>query len=774
MALYNAASTSNFREYANGALFNQTENQTGHTLACWVHPNITPVAQWGYVARGAGLVAGEFTLGTPSSASFNLTRAQIITASGSQTVADTLTFTNNNWQHVCQTWDGTNLKVYVNGRLRNTSTPAGTFTQSSTNNVRLWMRTDGTIGTTDAYIEQFGWWRTALSAAEVDALSRGYDFTKIRRNDAILLDKLDSINGVDIVSGLGTNTGTITVKEPCPILRPHLGQFWTQQSPNRGSGRTRRREATGVTITLLLSGWEPRAPETGTAPRRPFVSMEAPQPAFSAPTLGSTGWEPAAPLPFDRPAGQGSNADVGGGPAQLAKTGWEPTAPVPVDKPPGQGFNADGDGVPPQLKPSGWEPPPAVTVSPRGRGAVDALGPWLAFLARTGWEPAQPTPQSPRGKTGINFDGPLLAFLLPGGWEPLAPWAAQPHSPIIPAPLPLAPFTGALLATGWEPPGPVTVSPRGRLAPSWDGPTVAFPLRTTGFEPLAPWTVSPRGKVGVDFGPLSGFVVVLGKTGWEPPGSLTISPRGKLAPSFDGPLVAFPLRAGGWEPPAPVTRSPRPGIGVNHDATIPILSVLGVVGWESAAAFARRLARAQGAGGDAAPMSPPPLKAGWEPASPYLPRTPRPGVGVNWDSPAVKRLLAATGWEPESPRTRSPRGAPGPNFDGSGLLALLRATGWEPPGPQTKTPRPGVGVDYWGPMLAKLGVTGWEPAQPTNRPIPPGVGAAYVAWNGLFIPPALAAEMLFGPPSTVAVADSRTDVNVESSVTRVVLTPYDE
>jgi hypothetical protein len=215
LSLYNGASTGNFREYANNARF----SATNHTISLWVHPNITPVAQWAWIARGNSTTVGEFTCGTPATSAFNLARSSIDTSVGLQNIADTLPWTNNKWFHYCQTYDGTTLTVWVDGRQRATLVASGTFTQTTTANVRLWMRTDATVGTTDAWLEDFGWWNVAFSAAQVFQLAHGADFTTIDWPHAIILDPLRTVTaGTDLVGGLGTNTGTLTAQELAPTL----------------------------------------------------------------------------------------------------------------------------------------------------------------------------------------------------------------------------------------------------------------------------------------------------------------------------------------------------------------------------------------------------------------------------------------------------------------------------------------------------------------------------------------------------------------------------
>lgn len=250
MSLYNGASGSNFREYANNARFNVATLQT---LSIWVRPTAAAAAQWAYVARGTGTTGGEFTLGTIVGAS-SLSRAQVITGSGSQNLADVTNWVNGKWQHVCQTFDGTVLRIYIDGTQRATLTVAGTFTQSSTNAIRLWQRTDATI-VADCALEAFGWWRTCFTSQEVDALARGADFTKIRRDDALILDPLNDVNGVELVAGLGINTGTLSVREKAPIIA--RSPLITLAKPRDIRGSTRKRYELGPlggNVTVAITG----------------------------------------------------------------------------------------------------------------------------------------------------------------------------------------------------------------------------------------------------------------------------------------------------------------------------------------------------------------------------------------------------------------------------------------------------------------------------------------------------------------------------------------
>jgi hypothetical protein len=60
-----------------------------------------------------------------------------------------------------------------------------------------------------------------------------------------------------------------------------------------------------------------------------------------------------------------------------------------------------------------------------------------------------------------------------------------------------------------------------------------------------------------------------------------------------------------------------------------------------------------------------------------------------------------------------------------------------------------------------------------RRPVPRHILAGIIH-SSPFQPPSTIVEMIFGPPSVQIVGDSRTEANVESSATLVILTPYDE
>lgn len=501
-------------------------------------------------------------------------------------------------------------------------------------------------------------------------------------------------------------------------------------NPARKTGSNFDGPLAPFSAALLATGWESAVPplRSGRAGIGGGWNYAGPSMAFLYPG----GWEPLAPQTRSPSGKTGVSFDGTGLLAQLGFGGWDPAAPAPLSQRGKQGVNFDGTGLLAALGLAGWEPPAPRTASPRGKvGQHFDGGGLLAFLGLSGWEAPTPQMVSPRSRGGVSFDASLLfATLAVSGWEPGAPVARRQRAPWSAQETPQPGFTAALLSTGWEPSSPRTQSPHSAAGANQDG-WPAFPLRSGGFEPLAPWTRSPQGKVGVSFDPRHGFVAQFGATGWEPAGPMTVSPRGRLAPSFYGPLVAFPLRAGGWEPLGPITRTNRPGIGVSHDPFLTVINVLAPAGWETASPPTTSHRGALGVNADAGILVPPRPVTGWELPAPYRPRAPRPGLGWNFDQ-LPPRVLGPGGWEPEAPRPHPSRPAPGPNWDGP-MLAFLRASGWEP-----------------------------EPAN-SSRWSPRREGSAVV--TGLIVIPPSLVSYLFGPPSVAVVGESVLAATVGSSRT---------
>jgi uncharacterized repeat protein (TIGR03803 family) len=86
--------------------------------------------------------------------------------SGFQTVYSVSTVTLNVWQHVAGTWDGNNLKIYINGVLDNTTAniTGATFANSTS---KVWLGGDNISENFKGSMDEMRIWRRALCSAEI-------------------------------------------------------------------------------------------------------------------------------------------------------------------------------------------------------------------------------------------------------------------------------------------------------------------------------------------------------------------------------------------------------------------------------------------------------------------------------------------------------------------------------------------------------------------------------------------------------------------------------
>lgn len=85
--------------------------------------------------------------------------------SGFTSVTSAATATAGVWQHVAGSWDGSLLKVYVNGVLSNTATLTGTNIKSSLNTI--WLGTNSLSESFDGSIDEARIWNRALCQGEI-------------------------------------------------------------------------------------------------------------------------------------------------------------------------------------------------------------------------------------------------------------------------------------------------------------------------------------------------------------------------------------------------------------------------------------------------------------------------------------------------------------------------------------------------------------------------------------------------------------------------------
>jgi len=149
------------------------------TVSAWV--DLTGTGARDFVASYRGGSANQFRVVNGT--------VQVSQNGGTVSIASTSTITTNVWHHLVYTFDGTTMKLYIDGSLNNTSTP--TLQTGATSN--LYVGWDGYGEYWQGYISDVRVYNRAISSADVSNLYKSY-------NSQISLYAGGS--GVNLVSGL--------------------------------------------------------------------------------------------------------------------------------------------------------------------------------------------------------------------------------------------------------------------------------------------------------------------------------------------------------------------------------------------------------------------------------------------------------------------------------------------------------------------------------------------------------------------------------------------
>ena len=138
---------------------------------------------------------------------------------GVQIATGTTTMVTGVWYHIVGTYDGTTMRVYLNGVEEGTLATTGNI-QTSTTPLRIGSGSPESNGPLDGDMGHCAIWDTDLTADEIATLAQGVSPLKIRRDGNLLF--YAPINGQspepDIVGGFDlTLEGTPTVSEEPPI-----------------------------------------------------------------------------------------------------------------------------------------------------------------------------------------------------------------------------------------------------------------------------------------------------------------------------------------------------------------------------------------------------------------------------------------------------------------------------------------------------------------------------------------------------------------------------
>jgi len=193
-------------------------NVTGDiTLSIWVRTNAPTVerkvfAKWADAGSRFSYLLSILSNGTAQFATFT---------GGTDIVVGTTDLDDGEWHHIAGTYDGSNIRIYVDGVEENSTGASGSI-NTNTAPVRIGAGSGGS-GTENPFDGEAGHgaiWDVALTAQEIASLAVGASPLRVRRDNLIFYPPLNGQSPEPDVVGTasGTVTGTTVVEEP-PI--PH-------------------------------------------------------------------------------------------------------------------------------------------------------------------------------------------------------------------------------------------------------------------------------------------------------------------------------------------------------------------------------------------------------------------------------------------------------------------------------------------------------------------------------------------------------------------------
>lgn len=187
------------------------------TLSIWVKTNAPTAerklfAKWADAGSQFSYLLSILSNGTAQFATFT---------GGTDIVAGTTDLDDGEWHHIVGTYDGSNIRIYIDGVEENSAVASGSI-NTTTAPVRIGAGSGG-LGTESPFDGEGGHgaiWNVTLTNQEIASLAVGISPLSIRRDNLIFYSPLNGQNPEPDVVGTasGTVTGTTVVKEP-PI--PH-------------------------------------------------------------------------------------------------------------------------------------------------------------------------------------------------------------------------------------------------------------------------------------------------------------------------------------------------------------------------------------------------------------------------------------------------------------------------------------------------------------------------------------------------------------------------
>lgn len=137
------------------------------TICCWVKTTHNPAGDVGIVDRGYGdaVVGGYYLL----LGSTTFLRGGFRHAGGHVIATGDTSISTGNWVHIAVTFDGDNVRIYLNGALEATSAPTAVNPPSSENDIVFGGRVS-LNGWYNGLIDEIGLWDRQLVLSEIQEL----------------------------------------------------------------------------------------------------------------------------------------------------------------------------------------------------------------------------------------------------------------------------------------------------------------------------------------------------------------------------------------------------------------------------------------------------------------------------------------------------------------------------------------------------------------------------------------------------------------------------
>ena len=174
-------------------------SESALTISCWVNTTNTGVR--GLVSKGTGGFSDFVLFGNLSPYKIGIYLQTTTANSGN--VYSTTTLNDGKWHFMTATWDGSNVRVYVDGSLENSATLTGTLNNSQ-NNMYI-----GAYSDDDNYLDgnlaNVAIWNRALSSDEINSVMwKSYATLDAGEKDGLQAwYALDDINGTNVPDSSG-------------------------------------------------------------------------------------------------------------------------------------------------------------------------------------------------------------------------------------------------------------------------------------------------------------------------------------------------------------------------------------------------------------------------------------------------------------------------------------------------------------------------------------------------------------------------------------------